>query len=62
LVSSPPATDETGAMGREIESRLGIRWLAVFFRKEALAAWSSGIVSDCAVMGREIESRQGIWL
>jgi hypothetical protein len=24
MVSSPPATEETGAMGREIESRLGI--------------------------------------
>jgi hypothetical protein len=26
LVASPPATEETGAMGREIESRQGIRW------------------------------------
>jgi hypothetical protein len=26
VVSSPPATEETGAVGREIESRLGIGW------------------------------------
>jgi hypothetical protein len=26
----------------------------------ALAAWSSGIASDCGVVGREITSRQGI--
>jgi hypothetical protein len=26
VVSSPPATEETGAMGREIESRQGIGW------------------------------------
>jgi hypothetical protein len=25
-VSSPPATEENGAMGREIESRQGIGW------------------------------------
>jgi hypothetical protein len=26
VVSSPPATEETGAMGREIESRQGAGW------------------------------------
>jgi hypothetical protein len=26
VVSSPPATEETGAMGREIEPCLGIGW------------------------------------
>jgi hypothetical protein len=26
VVSSPPTTEETGAMGRVIESRLGIGW------------------------------------
>jgi hypothetical protein len=26
LVLSPPATEKIGAMGREIESRLGIGW------------------------------------
>jgi hypothetical protein len=26
VVVSPPATEETGTMGREIESRQGIRW------------------------------------
>jgi hypothetical protein len=26
VVLSPPATEETGAMGREIESRQGIGW------------------------------------
>jgi hypothetical protein len=26
VVSSPPATEVTGAMGREIESRRGIGW------------------------------------
>jgi hypothetical protein len=26
VVSSPPSTEETEAMGREIESRQGIRW------------------------------------
>jgi hypothetical protein len=26
VVSSPPATEETGATGREIESRQGIVW------------------------------------
>jgi hypothetical protein len=26
VVSSPPATEEIGAMGREIESRLVIGW------------------------------------
>jgi hypothetical protein len=26
VVSSPPATEETGAMGREIESHLGIQF------------------------------------
>jgi hypothetical protein len=26
VVSSPPAAEETGAMGREIESRQGIGW------------------------------------
>jgi hypothetical protein len=27
VVSSPPTTEETGAMGREVESRKGIGWL-----------------------------------
>jgi hypothetical protein len=27
VVSSPPATKQTGAMGHEIESRKGIGWL-----------------------------------
>jgi hypothetical protein len=31
VVTSPPATDEIGAMGREIESRLGIGF-SVFFK------------------------------
>jgi hypothetical protein len=26
VVSSPPTTEETGAMGREIESRQGMGW------------------------------------
>jgi hypothetical protein len=26
VVSSPPVTEDTGAMGREIESRKGIGW------------------------------------
>jgi hypothetical protein len=26
VVSTPPATEETGTMGREIESRQGIGW------------------------------------
>jgi hypothetical protein len=26
VTSTPPATEETGAMGREIESRQGIGW------------------------------------
>jgi hypothetical protein len=32
VVLSPPATEETGAMGREIESRYGICRVVVFFK------------------------------
>jgi hypothetical protein len=35
VLPSPPATVETGAMGREIESRQGIAWLG-FLRKKSL--------------------------
>jgi hypothetical protein len=33
VVSSPPATEETGAMGREIESRQCIGWKILFCKK-----------------------------
>jgi hypothetical protein len=33
VVSSSPATDETGAMGREIESRQGMHREVVFLEK-----------------------------
>jgi hypothetical protein len=37
MVSSLPATEETGALGREIEFRQGIRWPFVLLNKNAFS-------------------------
>jgi hypothetical protein len=42
VVSSPLTPEETGAMGREIESRQGIRWYLFFKKKTELKKVCTG--------------------
>jgi hypothetical protein len=46
VVSSPPATEETGAMGRDIESRLGIGWYLLKNKRIITNLWCHGALKN----------------
>jgi hypothetical protein len=39
VISSPPATDETGAIGHEVKSRKGIGWKFLIYKNLLLLKW-----------------------